>query len=62
MRHYNAGPQGRNVFYMTNGTVTENDPTDWSLVAHVWWGGHEAETVTAAQSTALTAAGYSVVG
>ena len=54
------------------GTVTNVDPyttydsngkilvDGWADVAHVWWAGHAAETVTAAQQTALLAAGYTV--
>lgn len=55
------------------GTVTNVDPyttydsngrvlvDGWSDVAHVWWAGHAAEEVTAAQQTALVNAGYTVV-
>ena len=74
-RYFNSRPAGRNVYYReTNGvgSVTETDPQTtydsngnvlvdgWSDVVHVWWGGHAAETVTAAQATALTNAGYTL--
>lgn len=74
---WSAGnPRGRNVYYLSDGTVTETDPDAtnvfWSpndfgytasakYVSHVWWGGHDGETVTSAQATALTNAGYTVV-
>lgn len=56
-RHYGALTEGRNVFIMTNGAVTETDPIDWSLVAHALWGAH-VEPITDAEATLLTAAGY----
>jgi hypothetical protein len=52
------------------GEVTNTDPVTtydsngqplvdgWSDVEHVWWAGHEAETITSAQETALIAGGY----
>lgn len=73
--YFSSRPSGRNVYYReTNGvgSVTENDPVTtydangnvlidgWSDIKHVWWGGHAAETITAAQQTALVAAGYTV--
>lgn len=56
-RHYGSVTEGRNVYILTNGTVTEADPTDWSTVAHALWGGH-IEPITAAEAALLTAAGY----
>lgn len=71
MRHYGGGPRGRNVFYLSDGTVTETDPDStnvfWSqadgtpYVVVAWWGSTaEPYTVTAAQASALTTAGYTV--
>lgn len=64
MRYYAPRPEGRNVYMLTDGTITEADPdgttVTWDDVATVWWGGHEAVEVTAAQAAALTAAGYTV--
>jgi hypothetical protein len=74
-RYYRSRPAGRNVYYRESngvGSVTETDPQTtydsngnilidgWSDIAHVWWGGHAAETVTATQATALTNAGYTL--
>lgn len=64
MRHSNGGVRGRNVWIMTDGTVTETAPDGYTYtdadVAHVFLGGHVAETVTAAERTLLEAAGYTV--
>lgn len=56
-RHYGTVVEGRNVFIMSDGTVTESDPSDWSLVAHALWGGH-VEPITDAEAALLTAAGF----
>lgn len=50
-------PRGRNVYLLTNGTYTENQPGDMSTVAKVYYGGHDIE-VNAAEVASLTAAGY----
>lgn len=71
MRYYGTMPRGRNVYYLSDGTVTENDPDSRSVfwtreagspyVHTVWWGAPETPyTVTSAQATALTDAGYTV--
>lgn len=64
MRHYQASPVGVNVFIINNTTVTENPPdgtvVTWDDVTHVFWGGHDAETITSLEATLLTAAGYTV--
>lgn len=72
-RHFSAGQRGRNVYYLSDGTVTEVDPDSetvyWedpgdgsTYVAQMWWGSTaSAYTVTSAQATALTDAGYTVV-
>lgn len=56
-RHYDPEPRGRNVFLLTNGTYTENEPNDISTIRKVYWGGSENE-VTADEVASLTAAGY----
>lgn len=56
-RHYGTVTEGRNVYIMTNGTVTENDPTDLTLVRRVLFGGHY-EPVDSAEQALLIAAGY----
>lgn len=72
MRFYRARPRGRNVFILTDNTVTENLPaatyasngeliaSAWDQVAATFWGGHAPYTVTAAQAALLTGAGYVV--
>jgi len=63
-RYYGQHLEGRNVYYLTDGSVTEVDPdgtvVTWADVKTTWWGGHEAVTITAAESAALTAAGFTV--
>jgi hypothetical protein len=55
--HVRPTPRGRNVFLLTNGTYTENEPSDMDTVAKVYYGGHNIE-VTADEVASLTAAGY----
>lgn len=67
-----GGPRGRNVFYLSDGSVTEADPDSrvvfWSnpgdgstYVVQTWWGSTDQPyTVTSAQASALTTAGYTV--
>jgi hypothetical protein len=50
-------PRGRNIFLLTNGTYTDDQPSSLSMVSKVYYGGHENE-VDAAEVAALTAAGY----
>jgi len=56
-RHFDAEPRGRNVFLLTNGTYTENEPNDITTIQKVYWGGSENE-VSATEVASLTAAGY----
>jgi hypothetical protein len=56
-RHFDAEPRGRNVFLLTDGTFTENEPNDITTISKVYWGGSDNE-VTAAEVASLTAAGY----
>lgn len=58
-RHFKSRAQGRNVFEMNDGSITE-DPDTLENVATTWYGGHGPYTVTEAQKTALEAAGYEV--
>jgi hypothetical protein len=52
-----ASARGRNIFLLTNGTYTDNQPSSLSMVSKVYYGGHDNE-ITADEVTALTAAGY----
>jgi hypothetical protein len=56
-RHYAPTARGVNVFLLTNGTYTENQPGDMADVAKTYYGGHDIE-VTPAEVASLTAAGY----
>lgn len=56
-RHFDAEPRGRNVFLLTDGTYTENEPNDIDTISKVYWGGSDNE-VSAAEVASLTAAGY----
>jgi hypothetical protein len=56
-RHFDAEPRGRNVFLLTNGTYTENEPNDITTISKVYWGGTDNE-VSADEVASLTAAGY----
>jgi hypothetical protein len=62
LRHFASGSQGRNVYLLRSGAVTEVDPDGnvihWSDVAHTFYGGHVGEPITAAEAALLTAAGY----
>lgn len=64
-----AGPRGRNVFYLSDGTVTETDPdsqtffwdrqTGSPYVARAFWSAPaEPYELSAEEATALTEAGY----
>ena len=56
-RYFDAEPRGRNVFLLTNGTYTENEPNEIATIAKVYWGGTDNE-VSADEVASLTAAGY----
>jgi hypothetical protein len=56
-RFLSPGARGRNVFKLTDNTYTEDQPGDMSTVSVTYHGGHE-HTVSAAEASALTAAGY----
>lgn len=55
--HIHPSGRGRNVFLLTSGTYTERQPSDYSTISKVYYGGH-ANDITDAEATALTAAGY----
>jgi len=52
-----ASPRGRNIFLLTNGNYTDDQPSSLDMVSKVYYGGHDNE-VDAAEVAALTAAGY----
>ena len=52
-----ASQRGRNIFLLTNGTYTDNQPSSLTMVSKVYYGGHDNE-IDAAEVAALTAAGY----
>ena len=56
-RFFPSTPRGRNVFWLTDGTFTENDPPFAEDIRKVFYGGHDNE-VTAEEEAALIAAGY----
>jgi hypothetical protein len=56
-KHVALSPRGRNVFLLTDTTITENQPSDASTISKIYYGGHQTE-VTAEEVAALTAAGY----
>jgi hypothetical protein len=55
--HYQNDPRGRNVFKLLDGTITENEPNDNTLIAKTYWGGSD-NVITDAEAAELTAAGY----
>ena len=56
-RFLTPGARGRNVFKLTDSSYTENQPGDMTTVLTTYHGGH-THTVSAAEATLLTAAGY----
>jgi hypothetical protein len=57
MSYLKPGRRGRNVFKMTDGSFTESQPFDSSLIAYIYHGGH-IHPLTAAEETDLRTAGY----
>jgi hypothetical protein len=53
------GNRARNVFRLTDGTYTNTDPLDPTLVDKVYYGGHQ-HFVSEAEKADLVAAGYTV--
>ena len=56
-KHVALSPRGRNVFLLTNGNITENQPSDATTISKIYYGGHATE-VTAEEVAELTAAGF----
>lgn len=56
-RHYANDPRGRNVFKLDDGTYTENEPGDMTVVVKIYWGGSD-NVVSELEVAELTAAGY----
>jgi hypothetical protein len=56
-RHYANDPRGRNVFKLLDGTITENEPNDNTLIARTYFGGSN-NIVNDQEAAELTAAGY----
>lgn len=57
LRYYSPGPRGVNVWKLVDGSYTETQPSDASLVAYLYHGAH-LHPVDDAEAAALTAAGY----
>lgn len=57
MASLHPGERGRNVFKMTDGSFTESQPNDDSLISHIYHGGH-VHPLTATEESDLIAAGY----
>ena len=56
-KFYTPGARGRNVYKLTDGTWTENEQRDYSLVSKIYFGGHDI-LVDATERAELEAAGY----
>jgi hypothetical protein len=56
-KFYPNTARGRNVFWLTNGTFTEDDPPFQTDIRRVFYGGHDND-ITTEEQAALTAAGY----
>lgn len=54
---YPNGARGRNVFKLTTGVFTENQPPQLSDIAITYYGGHTTE-ITQAEADDLIEAGY----
>jgi hypothetical protein len=56
-KFFPATGRGRNVFWLIDGTFTENDPPFQEDIRKVFYGGHDND-ITTEEQAALTAAGY----
>ena len=56
-RHYTPGPRGRNVWKLTDGTYTENQPPEDTDIDIIYYGGHDHH-VDDTERAALISAGY----
>lgn len=57
LSYLQPGNRGRNVFKLTDGTFTEDDPFDTTLIEKTYHGGH-VHDLTATEVAELTVAGY----
>jgi len=57
MAYLAPGRRGRNVFKLTDGSFTEDQPSDMTTVAILYHGGH-VHPITAAEQADLEEAGY----
>lgn len=57
LSHFAALPRGRNVYKLSDGTYTENEPNDMETVTITYLGGHIHE-VSDSEAASLTSAGY----
>lgn len=57
LSYLKPGPRGRNVWKLTDGTFTENQPAYMTDVSKVYYGGHIYE-LTSDEESELTSAGY----
>ena len=49
--------RGRNIYLLTDGSYTDNQPSTFAVVSKTYYGGHDIE-IDAAEQASLTAAGY----
>jgi len=57
LAHLRNGPRGRNVFKLSNGGYTENQPANVGEAVKTYHGGH-IHQLTSAEVAELTQAGY----
>ena len=57
LAYLRPGKRGRNVFKLTDGSFQETQPSDQTLIAHTYHGGH-VHTVEGQEQADLVAAGY----
>ena len=57
MAYLRPGKRGRNVFKLVDGSFQETEPSDHTLIAHTYHGGH-VHTVEGQEQADLVAAGY----
>jgi hypothetical protein len=57
LSYLKPGPRGRNVWKLTDGTFTENQPAYMSQISKAYYGGH-IYPLTATEEAELTSAGY----
>jgi hypothetical protein len=57
LSYLKPGPRGRNLWKLTDGTYSENQPYSMDVVEKVYYGGHIYE-LTSAEESALRDAGY----